>query len=81
MRYVNGQLVLRLTSALEPQMLGRLSEQFCDILSPGGGMAISGPLPAEADDPDLAHLPRLVVDFNRRDFGRLRGLIDRINEF
>ena len=80
MRYVNGQLVLRLTSALEPRMVARLSEQFSDILAPGGGMAISGPLSAEADDPDLAHLPRLLVDFNRRDFGRMRSLIDRINE-
>jgi uncharacterized protein (TIGR00730 family) len=81
MRYVDGQLVLRLTSALAPQMVAQLAEQFSDILAPGGGMAITGPLPAEADDPEVAHLPRLVVDFNRRDFGRMRGLIDRINDF
>jgi len=81
MRYVNGQLVLRLLSALDPQMVASLAEQFSDILAPGGGMAISGALSAEADDPELAHLPRLVVDFNRRDFGKLRGLIDRINDF
>jgi len=80
MRYVDGQLVLRLTSALEPFMVAGLAEQFSDILSPGGGMTISGPLPVEADDPELAHLPRLVVDFNRRDFGRMRSLIDRIND-
>jgi uncharacterized protein (TIGR00730 family) len=80
MRYVDGQLVLRLTSALEPLTVAGLAEQFSDILSPGGGMAISGPLPAEADDPELADLPRLVVDFNRRDFGRMRSLIDRIND-
>jgi uncharacterized protein (TIGR00730 family) len=81
MRYVNGQLVLRLTSALDPQMVDRLSGQFSDILAPGGGMTISGALAAEADDPELAHLPRLVVDFNRKDVGRLRSLIDRINDF
>ena len=81
MRYVNGQLVLRLSSALEPEMLSCLVEQFSDILAPGGAMALSGPLPAEVDDPELAHLPRLVIDFNRRDFGRMRSLIDRINEF
>jgi hypothetical protein len=28
----------------------------------------------------LAHLPRLVVDFNKRDFGRLRQLVDAIND-
>jgi uncharacterized protein (TIGR00730 family) len=81
MRYVNGQLVLRLTSALDPQMVDRLSGQFSDILAPGGGMTISCSLAAEADDPELAHLPRLVVDFNRKDVGRLRSLIDRINDF
>jgi len=81
LRYVNGQLVIRLTSTLDPPMVALLAEQFSDILAPGGDMAISGALPAEADDPELAHLPRLVVDFNRRDFGKLRGLIDRINEF
>ena len=39
----------------------------------------SGPLPKECDEPELAHLPRLVVDFNKRDFARLRQLIDAIN--
>ena len=81
MRYVNGQLVLRLTSTLDPAILDRLSGQFSDILAPGGGMMISGSLPAEADEPELYHLPRLVIDFNRRDFGRMRSLIDRINDF
>jgi uncharacterized protein (TIGR00730 family) len=81
MRYVNGQLVLRLSSALEPAMVSRLAGEFNDILVTGGGMSISGPLTAEADDPELANLPRLVVDFNRRDFGRMRSLIDRINDF
>jgi uncharacterized protein (TIGR00730 family) len=81
MRYVNGKLVLRLTSTLEPSMVNLLAEQFSDILVPGGSMTVSGPMPAEADDPELAHLPRLVIDFNRRDFGKMRSLIDRINEF
>jgi hypothetical protein len=30
---------------------------------------------------EISHLPRLVVDFNRQDFGRLRILIDAINDF
>ncbi len=81
MRYVDGKLVLRLSSALAPEVVTRLAAEFSDILAPGGGMASSGALSAETDDPELAHLPRLVVDFNRRDFGRMRGLIDRINEF
>jgi hypothetical protein len=38
-------------------------------------------LPAEQEEPELAHLPRLVIDFNRKDFGRLRNLVDAINRF
>jgi hypothetical protein len=44
-------------------------------------MELSGQLHAEQDEPELAHLPRLVLDFNRKDFGRLRNLIDEINRF
>jgi hypothetical protein len=43
-------------------------------------MRQSGPLADEINQPELMHLSRLVVDFNKRDFGRLRQLVDRINE-
>jgi hypothetical protein len=33
----------------------------------------------ERDEPALAHLARLVFVFNRRDHGRLRMLIDFLN--
>ena len=36
-------------------------------------------LPAEANDPHLADLPRLRFRFDRRSLGRLRQLIDVIN--
>jgi len=36
-------------------------------------------LPAEANDPHLASLPRLRFRFDRRSLGRLRMLIDTIN--
>ena len=81
MRYVNGQLVIRLTSALGEGHIQKLRESFADILTPGGTMTPSGPLPAETEEQELVHLPRLVVDHNRRDFGRLRNLIDEINRF
>jgi uncharacterized protein (TIGR00730 family) len=81
MRYVNGQLVIRLTSPLAPHHIRKLKERFHDILLPQGDIALSGPLPVETDEPEIAHLPRLVVDFNRKDFGRLRSFIDAINEY
>jgi hypothetical protein len=60
-------------------MVTELKSRFSDILIPGGDLFLSGPLPVEADEPEIAHLPRLIVDFDRRDFGRLRDLIDAIN--
>ncbi len=79
LRYVENQVVIRLTSGIDPQSVGELKDRFQDILMPGGSIYISGPLPAEDDEPEIADLPRLIVDFNRKDFGRLRRLIDAIN--
>ena len=81
LRYVEGQLVIRLSSPLEAESVQRLRKDFSDILTPGGVIVHSGPLPAEADEPELAALPRLIVDFDRKNFGRLRSLIDAINSF
>ncbi|HQJ66409.1 MAG TPA: TIGR00730 family Rossman fold protein [bacterium] len=80
LRFVRSQLVIRLTAELNADEIAGLTDQFQDILTPGGGIAPSGALEAERDDADLVHLPRLVVDYNRRDFGRLRALIDAIND-
>jgi hypothetical protein len=43
-------------------------------------MDLSGPLPEEIDETEIAHFPRLTIDFNHGDFGRLHDLIDRIND-
>ena len=81
MRYVDGRLVFRLTSALELHHIQKLKERFHDILLPGGDITASGPLDEEKNEGELIHLPRLLIDFNRHDFGRLRSLINGINEF
>jgi hypothetical protein len=39
------------------------------------------PYPEEANEPELASLARLCVPFNRRNLGRLRALLDRLNQF
>jgi uncharacterized protein (TIGR00730 family) len=79
LRYIRGTLVMRLNSPLLPSWVSELESRFSDILMPGGGMRLSAALPEEAEESELEHLPRLVVDFNRQDFGRLCGLIDEIN--
>ena len=79
LRYVNGLLVIRLTSTLDSERVAALQEQFKDILAPGGRIRSSDSLPEEADQVEIDHLPRLLIDFSRQDFGRLRELIDEIN--
>jgi uncharacterized protein (TIGR00730 family) len=76
-RYVGDRLVLRLQRTPAPEELERLNQAFGDILM-GDRLRVSGAL-AEEDEPALADLPRLVLRFNRRDFARLRQLIDALN--
>jgi len=78
MRYVRNQLVLRLSERPRPELLDQLNTCFADILT-SGQIVTDGPLPEERDEPELAELPRLVFHFNRRDFGRLRQLINALN--
>jgi len=80
-RYVEKQMVIRLSSGIEPVSVEELKDRFQDILVPGGSIYLSGPLPAEADEPEIANLPRLIVDFNRKDFGRLQYFIEAINSY
>jgi hypothetical protein len=79
LRFVAGKAIIRMTAGLEESELNRLSAEFADILVEGGGMQLSAAHPKEHDEPELANLPRLVVDFNKRDFARLRQLIDAVN--
>ncbi|MBP1741575.1 MAG: family Rossman fold protein [Deltaproteobacteria bacterium] len=79
LRYAGEKLVIRLLTPVAKEAAEELQINFQDILIPQGGISLSGPLPAESEEPELAHLPRLVVDFDRKDFARLRHLIDAIN--
>lgn len=78
MRYVRDELVLRLNAELRPEELSELESRFGGILT-AGGFRQSAPLKAEKDEPDLADKPRLVFQFNRRNLGMLRQMIDFIN--
>jgi len=78
MRYVRHQLVLRLHQRPSDALLGRIQDEFADILD-GGRFQICGPLPEERGEPELAELPRLAFHFNRRSLGRLRQLVDCLN--
>lgn len=79
LRYVGQQLVIRMSTPLDQRQVKVLKTDFADILIPGGDLLLSEALDEEINEPELALLPRLVVDFNKRDFGRLRQLVDAIN--
>ena len=76
-RYVRDRLVIRLREAPEEGALERLNQEFSSILT-GGRIEVGAALPEEANEMQ-AH-PRLILHFNRRDVGRLRQLINRLND-
>ncbi len=78
MRYVHGELVLRLHQPVPESLLERIRTEFADILV-AGTFEQSSALPEEANDEHVLHLPRLRFRFDRKSMGRLRLLIDSIN--
>jgi uncharacterized protein (TIGR00730 family) len=78
-RFVKRNLVLRLCQQASAALLDDVNEKFSDILS-GGAIVRTNPLPEELNEPETLNLPRILVPFNRRDYGRLRQLIDRVNQ-
>ena len=78
-RTVDRNLVIRLTHRIPESLVTQLGHDFADIVVKGE-IVQTGALEEEQEDaPELARLPRLVLEFNRSSFGRLRQLIDRLN--
>ncbi|HEX9445184.1 MAG TPA: TIGR00730 family Rossman fold protein, partial [Candidatus Binatia bacterium] len=78
-RFVKKELVIRLVNPPSPALIDRLNRDFRDILT-GGEIRETAPLAEEMDDAAALSYPRILVPFNRRDMGRLRQMIDAINE-
>jgi hypothetical protein len=76
-RYVGDRLVLRVQQAPHGDVLAALSREFSDLLV-RGEIEASAALPEEGAE--AKGLPRLVLRFDRKSTGRLRRLIDRINQ-
>lgn len=77
-RWVGPQLVIRMRRRLTELSVERLRDEFDDLVG-GGRVDLADALPEEANEPELARLPRLVFSRPRINFGRIRQLIDRIN--
>jgi predicted Rossmann-fold nucleotide-binding protein len=78
-RYVRSRLILRLAQPVSDALLERLNTGFADILATGRIERI-GVLPEEASQPETHSLHRLALVFDRKSFGRLRQMIDVLNE-
>jgi len=77
-RFVKDLFVIRLKHAPTPSALEAMNEDFADIVV-GPAIHSITPTSEELDDADNIELPRIAFGFNRRDYGRLRQLIDVLN--
>jgi hypothetical protein len=79
LRFVGDRLVLRLQAAPTDDELAELDARFADIVV-RGHISRSQPLAPEVSSNDNLELPRLTLRFDRRSYGRLRQLIDALNQ-
>jgi len=79
-RFVKDLLVLRLKNAPSPSAIESLNDDFGDIIL-GERFKIVEATPEEREDNDHIDLPRIAFGFDRRQYGRLRMLLDVVNGF
>lgn len=78
-RWVGSRMVIRLAKKLADGEAERLTAEFSDLID-DRGLTQTAALPEESNEPELASLPRLVYVPRRKIFGRMRQLIDAIND-
>ena len=77
-RYVGDKTVIRLNSRLSSENIEELNKRNADILR-SGEIEPTDPLPVEQNGEEFLDLPRLVMDFNRRDYGKLYKMLRFLN--
>jgi uncharacterized protein (TIGR00730 family) len=77
-RFVKDLFVIRLKHVPTESALQAMNEDFADIIL-GPEIRRIDPTPEELADGDQVDLPRVAFGFNRRDYGRLRQLVDVLN--
>ena len=80
MRFVRDLLVIRLRNKPSATAISGLNEDFGDIINAGKIEFIEA-TPEEREENQFVDLPRIGFEFNKRDYGRLRQLIDVLNSF
>lgn len=76
-RFVQDTLVLRLLRPLRDEQVAALNEEFAPLVAEGR-IEQGGPMEPEREHLEL---PRLAFTFTKRDYGTLRAMIDRINDY
>jgi hypothetical protein len=79
-RFVKDLFIIRLKNAPSESALAALNEDFASIVTEGKIKAIK-PTSEEVEDNDHLELARIGFNFNKRDYGRLRQMIDVLNGF
>jgi uncharacterized protein (TIGR00730 family) len=77
-RFVKDLFVIRVKHAPSDSAIQAMNEDFADIII-GAPIRRMDPTPDEIEDNDCVELPRIGFGFNRRDYGRLRQLVDVLN--
>jgi uncharacterized protein (TIGR00730 family) len=77
-RFVKDLFVIRMKHAPPDTAIQAMNEDFGDIIV-GPPITRMEPTPEEIEDGDNIEMPRIGFGFNRRDYGRLRQLIDVLN--
>jgi uncharacterized protein (TIGR00730 family) len=77
-RFVKDLFVIRLKHAPSDSALEAMNEDFADI-NTGAPIKRIEPTPEEVEDNEHVDLPRIAFNFNRKDYGRLRQMIDVLN--
>ena len=78
-RYASGKLILRLVKGPTEDELSEINDEFADIVVSGRIESVE-PVRAEIDEGDGVEFDRIAFEFDRQHFGRLRQLIDRLND-
>jgi uncharacterized protein (TIGR00730 family) len=79
-RWVKDLLIIRLKHPPSASAIEGLNEDFSDIIT-GEPMHLIEPTKEEHDDRDCLNLARIAFGFDRRQYGRLRQLVDTLNSF
>ena len=79
LRWVGSRMVVRLRASPTKAEVATLNRDYSDLLV-GGRIERTDPLSPEVSGQDHLDLPRLAMRFDPRRYGRLRMLIDALNE-